>query len=261
MVSSQRRLRRRQFASTARPDPTSARLRLSRPRYTACRVRVTAHCHVIYLSPGSLCWAPFTSDVDLTSWARSRQCIGGSAIMTSLSCTAASGRRTSAGSRSTPSGSSTAACKVTVFYEAFAVYGSRCRVRDPTSRLINTLRQHPGPAGRRSTLTSICTCSSRPGATSRRLLVRTTTSASPLVKLLLLRVREAAPLDSTLSAGREPASFRERWIELRPVIPYVLSAGAGDIYYESPALTDSNPPLQHRVDSANVRDFRTYSSI
>ena len=34
----------------------------------------------------------------------------------------------------------------------------------------------------------------------------------------------------------------DRWIGPRPGIPYVLSAGAGDIFYESPALTDTDPP-------------------
>lgn len=32
------------------------------------------------------------------------------------------------------------------------------------------------------------------------------------------------------------------WIGPRPGIPYVLAAGAGDIYYETPALTDEEPP-------------------
>lgn len=34
----------------------------------------------------------------------------------------------------------------------------------------------------------------------------------------------------------------EKWIGPRPGIPYVLSAGAGDIYFETPALTDDDPP-------------------
>jgi len=41
----------------------------------------------------------------------------------------------------------------------------------------------------------------------------------------------------------------ERWVGPRPGIPYVLAAGGGDIYYESPALTDDDPPA--------VRPFMT----
>lgn len=39
-----------------------------------------------------------------------------------------------------------------------------------------------------------------------------------------------------------PLKEGERWVGPRPGIPYVLSAGGGDIYHESPALTDDNPP-------------------
>lgn len=34
----------------------------------------------------------------------------------------------------------------------------------------------------------------------------------------------------------------ESWVGPRPGIPYVLAAGAGDIYYETPALTDGETP-------------------
>lgn len=34
----------------------------------------------------------------------------------------------------------------------------------------------------------------------------------------------------------------DRWVGPRPGIPYVLSAGATDIYFESPALTADDPP-------------------
>lgn len=33
-----------------------------------------------------------------------------------------------------------------------------------------------------------------------------------------------------------------RWIGPRPGIPYVLAAGGGDIYFETPALTEADPP-------------------
>ncbi|MGE4067443.1 MAG: hypothetical protein AB7H88_11760 [Vicinamibacterales bacterium] len=45
-----------------------------------------------------------------------------------------------------------------------------------------------------------------------------------------------------VSADGRPLSPGERWVGPRPGIPYVLAAGAGDIYYEMPALTDSEPP-------------------
>ena len=34
----------------------------------------------------------------------------------------------------------------------------------------------------------------------------------------------------------------DAWVGPRPGIPYVLAAGGKDIYYESPALTDTDPP-------------------
>lgn len=34
----------------------------------------------------------------------------------------------------------------------------------------------------------------------------------------------------------------EKWVGPRPGVPYVLSAGGGDVYYETPALTDAEPP-------------------
>jgi len=34
----------------------------------------------------------------------------------------------------------------------------------------------------------------------------------------------------------------EKWYGPRPGIPYVLAAGGNDIYYETPALTDTTPP-------------------
>ena len=39
-----------------------------------------------------------------------------------------------------------------------------------------------------------------------------------------------------------PLTPGDRWVGPRPGIPYVLAAGGGDIYYETPALTDTNPP-------------------
>ena len=39
-----------------------------------------------------------------------------------------------------------------------------------------------------------------------------------------------------------PLNPGDSWIGPRPGIPYVLAAGASDIYYETPALTDADPP-------------------
>lgn len=39
-----------------------------------------------------------------------------------------------------------------------------------------------------------------------------------------------------------PLKAGERWVGPRPGIPYVLAAGGNDIYYETPALTDTDPP-------------------
>jgi hypothetical protein len=39
-----------------------------------------------------------------------------------------------------------------------------------------------------------------------------------------------------------PLDAGERWVGPRPGIPYVLAAGGGDIYFETPALTDGTPP-------------------
>jgi hypothetical protein len=45
-----------------------------------------------------------------------------------------------------------------------------------------------------------------------------------------------------LGLNGEPLSPGARWVGPRPGIPYVLTAGGGDIYYETPALTDENQP-------------------
>jgi len=54
---------------------------------------------------------------------------------------------------------------------------------------------------------------------------------------------EGQPLTTRpIHPNGEPLNAGERWVGPRPGIPYVLAAGAGDIYYETPALTDSDPP-------------------
>lgn len=42
--------------------------------------------------------------------------------------------------------------------------------------------------------------------------------------------------------GGRPLRPGDRWHGPRPGIPYVLAAGGKDIYYETPALTDEDPP-------------------
>jgi len=40
----------------------------------------------------------------------------------------------------------------------------------------------------------------------------------------------------------------DQWVGPRPAIPYILAAGGRDIYFESPALTDTTPPeVRHGV--------------
>ena len=39
-----------------------------------------------------------------------------------------------------------------------------------------------------------------------------------------------------------PLNPGDRWVGPRPGIPYVLAAGGADIYFETPALTDDDPP-------------------
>lgn len=62
--------------------------------------------------------------------------------------------------------------------------------------------------------------------------------------------RPEAPDGSPLEPG-------QRWVGPRPGIPYVLAAGGQDIYFESPALTDDDPP---RV-RPNVTRHVTLSSV
>lgn len=50
-----------------------------------------------------------------------------------------------------------------------------------------------------------------------------------------LTTKPVRPDGSALNPG-------DRWVGPRPGIPYVLAAGGGDIYSESPALTEDDPP-------------------
>jgi hypothetical protein len=45
-----------------------------------------------------------------------------------------------------------------------------------------------------------------------------------------------------------PLDPGESWVGPRPGIPYVLAAGGDDVYYESPALTEDDPPkIRHMM--------------
>ncbi|MDE0165974.1 MAG: hypothetical protein OXL36_12855 [Bryobacterales bacterium] len=50
-----------------------------------------------------------------------------------------------------------------------------------------------------------------------------------------------------------PLNAGERWVGPRPGIPYVLAAGGDDIYYETPALTDENPPRVRALVTQRVK--------
>jgi len=53
-------------------------------------------------------------------------------------------------------------------------------------------------------------------------------------------------------AGR-PLAPGQKWYGPRPGVPYVLAAGAKDIYFESPALTDDDPPRVRPQTTRRVR--------
>jgi hypothetical protein len=54
---------------------------------------------------------------------------------------------------------------------------------------------------------------------------------------------EGRPLTTRpITPAGVPLKPGDRWEGPRPGIPYVLAAGGGDIYYETPALTDDDPP-------------------
>lgn len=51
----------------------------------------------------------------------------------------------------------------------------------------------------------------------------------------------------------KPLKPGERWIGPRPGIPYVLAAGGADIYYETPALTDDDPPTIRPMMTSRIQ--------
>lgn len=59
---------------------------------------------------------------------------------------------------------------------------------------------------------------------------------------LAFRYEDAVLSTRPVNSDGRPLSPGDRWIGPRPGIPYVLAAGGNDIYYETPALTDSHLP-------------------
>ncbi len=64
------------------------------------------------------------------------------------------------------------------------------------------------------------------------------------------------PVDAS-GKGLKPGTA---WVGPRPGIPYVLAAGGGDIYYETPALSDTDPPRVMPMTKRRVRLSRVLSS-
>ena len=69
---------------------------------------------------------------------------------------------------------------------------------------------------------------------------------------------EGRPLTTRpVNSNGLPLEAGENWVGPPPGIPYVLAAGGGDIYYETPALTDADPPMirpsmTHKVQLSKV---------
>ncbi|MBZ4417922.1 hypothetical protein [Myxococcus sp. RHSTA-1-4] len=61
-----------------------------------------------------------------------------------------------------------------------------------------------------------------------------------------LSTRPVQPDGQSLKPG-------ERWVGPRPGVPYVLAAGGSDIYYQTPALTDSDPPAVRPMTTLKVQ--------
>lgn len=74
---------------------------------------------------------------------------------------------------------------------------------------------------------------------------------------------EGQPLSTrAVNSDGTPLEPGKKWVGPRPGIPYVLAAGAADIYYETPALTDTDPPevrpaLTHRVQLSRILGDRS----
>jgi hypothetical protein len=56
-----------------------------------------------------------------------------------------------------------------------------------------------------------------------------------------------------INSDGTPMAAGNRWVGPRPGIPYVLAAGGGDIYYETPALTEDDPPAIRPMTTRKVQ--------
>lgn len=64
---------------------------------------------------------------------------------------------------------------------------------------------------------------------------------------------EGAPLStSPTKTDGTPLAAGDSWVGPRPGIPYVLAAGGEDIYYSTPALTDTDPPTVRPMTTQKV---------
>ena len=65
---------------------------------------------------------------------------------------------------------------------------------------------------------------------------------------------EGKPLTTRpVNSNGRPLRPGEKWRGPRPGIPYVLAAGGNDIYYETPALTEADPPAVRPNMTRQVR--------
>ena len=65
---------------------------------------------------------------------------------------------------------------------------------------------------------------------------------------------EKKPLTAKpIQSDGTPLSIGDPWFGPRPGIPYVLTAGGGDIYYKTPALTDTDPPTIRPMTIQHVK--------
>jgi hypothetical protein len=65
---------------------------------------------------------------------------------------------------------------------------------------------------------------------------------------------EGKPLSTRpVDSNGQPLQPGQTWVGPRPGIPYVLKAGGADIHYETPALTDDDPPVVRPMMTRRVQ--------
>jgi hypothetical protein len=135
--------------------------------------------------------------------------------------------------------------KVTVFYEAgeglryLAVEGDGSEVVDRINAVKSALRDKPGGAFYVNEFRHILVPVAAPGGQG----TGSHYCAAGRFEGDFRFEFEGRPLTTKpLGLGGTQLRPGDRWIGPRPGIPYVLAAGGADIYYETPALTDTDPP-------------------